>query len=190
VSPEPLRIGVFGSASNHQARASEVLAGQLGQAIARRGLIVVTGATSGLPHIATRSALEAGGVALGVSPARNAREHVEEYGKPLDGCTHIFYTGLGLSGRNLLNIRNCDLAAFVGGEAGTLQEFAIAVNEGLVVGALTNSGGICEKLPDIAKGFRTDYGGAFCFGTDPETLLDDMLEAHHRLQGPAPKKNS
>jgi len=160
---------------------SEALAGQLGHAIARRGLIVVTGATSGLPYVASRRALEAGGVVLGVSPARNAREHIEEYGKPLDGCTHIFYSGLGLTGRNVLNIRNCDLATFVGGEAGTLQEFAIAVNEGLVVGALTNSGGICEKLPGIVAGFRTDYGGVCCFGTDPEALLDEMLAAHRRL---------
>ena len=84
---------------------------------------------------------------LGISPAHDATEHVETYGKPLDGSTHIFYTGLGLTGRNVLNIRNCDLAVFVGGEAGTLQEFAIAVNEGRVVGVLTNSGGICETLP-------------------------------------------
>src|SRR5215471_21286939 len=96
------RVGVFGAAFAIGDEGNEDLARRVGGAIAKRGLITVTGATSGLPYIAGKSAKDAGGIVLGVSPARNAREHVELYRKPLDGCSHIFYTGQGYTGRNYL----------------------------------------------------------------------------------------
>lgn len=181
VHEQALRVGVFGGAFVTESGQTETLARGVGLAIAKRGLITVTGATSGLPHLAGRSALEAGGVVLGVSPARNAQEHTQRYNKPLDGCSYIFYTGQGYTGRNYLNLRNCDMGIFVGGEAGTLEEYCIGVYEGLVVGALTNSGGICDILPQIVKRFRTQHGGAFCFGTEPEPLLDEMLSVYRSL---------
>lgn len=172
------RIGVFGAALVVDFESAEALAREVGRSIARRGHIVVTGATSGLPHIAGRAALEEGGTVLGVSPARHAAEHVTVYGKPLDGCSHIFYTGQGYTGRNYLNLRNCDMGVFIGGEAGTLEEYCIGVYEGLVLGALTNSGGISELLPEIVKRFRTQHGGAFCFGTEPDQLHNEIGRAH------------
>jgi uncharacterized protein (TIGR00725 family) len=175
-----MRVGVFGGAFVIDPR-TRALARGVGLAIAKRGLVTVTGATSGLPHVAGRSALKAGGVVLGVSPARDAVEHKQKYRKPLNGCSHIFYTGQGYTGRNYLNLRNCDLAIFLGGEAGTLEEYCIGVYEGLVLGALTNSGGVCEILPEVVKRFRTKHGGAFCFGIEPHSLLDEMIAVHKRL---------
>lgn len=172
------RIGVFGGAFVIDSRWAEDLAREVGYSIVRRGHIMITGATSGLPYVASKAALEAGGVVLGVSPARDAAEHIGLYKKPLDGCSHIFYTGQGYTGRNYLNLRNCDMAVFIGGEAGTLEEFCVGTYEGLVLGALTNSGGICELLPEIVNRFHTQHGGAFCFATETEKLLDDMLAAH------------
>jgi uncharacterized protein (TIGR00725 family) len=179
----PPRVGVFGSAFFVEAAAAESLARRVGKAIAERGLVAVTGATTGLPHFAGRAAIEAGGVVLGISPARNAAEHVGKFAKPMDGCTHVLYTGQGYTGRNYLNLRNCDLAIFLGGEAGTLEEYCIGVYEGLVLGALINSGGICELLPTIVTKFKTRHGSAWVFGTEPESLLDEMLAlyaARHR----------
>lgn len=173
-----LRVGVFGGAFITESSFVEELAEGVGRISAERGYIVVTGATSGLPHIAGRAALSAGGTVLGVSPARNSLEHTKVYGKPLDGCSHIFYTGQGYTGRNYLNLRNCDMGIFIGGEAGTLEEFCVGVYEGLVLGALINSGGICELLPEIVKRFQTPHGGSFCFATEPVELMDKMAAAH------------
>ena len=175
-----LRIGVFGGAIVTGTIEIQTLAEQLGYGIARRGHIAITGATTGLPYLAGKAALKAGGIVLGVSPARDAREHVEKYRKPLDGCSYIFYTGQGYTGRNYLNLRNCDVALFVGGEAGTLEEFCVGVYEGLVLGALTSSGGICELLPEIVKRFYTDHGEVFCFGVNAEQLLDDVIAAYQK----------
>jgi uncharacterized protein (TIGR00725 family) len=177
------RVGIFGSAFQIERTEAEGLAQRVGRAIAGRGLITITGATTGLPYIGGLAAIEMGGIVLGISPARDASEHVGRFAKPLDGCTHIFYTGQGYTGRNYLNLRNCDLAIFLGGEAGTLEEFCIGVYEGLVLGVLTNSGGICELLPAIVQKFQTNHGGVCIFGTEPETLLDDMLVAHSARQG-------
>jgi uncharacterized protein (TIGR00725 family) len=179
-SPQQLRVGVFGGAFEAGSTETQLLARQVGQGIARRGHITVTGATSGLPYLAGKAALEAGGVVLGISPARNATEHVAQYHKPLDGCSYIFYTGQGYTGRNYLNLRNCDIAVFIGGEAGTLEEFCVGVYEGLVLGALTNTGGICELLPEIVKCFHPHHGEVFCFAVDADKLLDDMIAAHRK----------
>jgi uncharacterized protein (TIGR00725 family) len=175
------RVGVFGGAFLRVSDTVAALARSVGAAIARRGLIAITGATSGLPHLASRGAIEAGGVVLGISPARNAKEHVELYKKPLDGCNHIFFTGQGYTGRNYLTVRNCQLGIFLGGEAGTLEEYCIGVYEGLVLGALTNSGGIAELLPEIVKRFHTPHGGAFIFGTEAGEVIDEMLEKYRSL---------
>ncbi|HXO19466.1 MAG TPA: hypothetical protein VOA87_06020 [Thermoanaerobaculia bacterium] len=172
------RVGIFGSAFHIETPEADALARRLGKAIAARGLIAVTGATSGLPHVGGQAAIEMGGTVLGISPARDYHEHIGKFAKPIDGCTHIFYTGQGYTGRNYLSLRNCDLAVFLGGEAGTLEEFCIGVYEGLVLGALTNSGGICGLLPTIVQKFRTNHGEVFLCGTDPERLLEEMLAVH------------
>jgi len=179
-SPGP-RVGIFGGAFLRVSNAGGALAKSVGEAIANRGLIAVTGATSGLPHLASRGAIEAGGIVLGISPARNTKEHVEVYKKPLDGCTYIIFTGQGYTGRNYLTVRNCQLGIFLGGEAGTLEEYCVGVYEGLVLGALTNSGGVSELLPEIVKRFHTSHGGAFIFGTEAGKLLDEMLVAYRSL---------
>jgi uncharacterized protein (TIGR00725 family) len=174
----PPRVGIFGSAFHIETAEAEALARRAGRAIAGRGLITVTGATSGLPYLGGQAAIEMGGTVLGISPARDPAEHLGKFAKPIDGCTHIFYTGQGYTGRNYLNLRNCDLAIFIGGEAGTLEEFCIGVYEGLVLGALTNSGGICGLLPEIVQRFRTNHGEVFLFDTEPERLLEEMLAVH------------
>jgi uncharacterized protein (TIGR00725 family) len=174
-----LRIGVFGGALVTPSPDIENLAEEVGYGIAKRGCIAVTGATTGLPYIAGKAALEKGGIVIGISPARDSYEHVERYRKPLDGCSYIIYTGQGYTGRNYLNIRNCDVALFLSGEAGTLEEFCVGVYEGLVLGAFTNSGGICELLPEIVKRFCTDHGQVFCFGVDPDQLINQVIQAHY-----------
>lgn len=175
---QPIRIGVFGGALREVEPRVKELAAAVGAGIAKRGYLTVTGATTGIPYEAGKAAIRAGGIVLGVSPARDPQEHEEHFRKPFDGCTHIFYTGQGYTGRNYLNLRNCDLAIFIGGEAGTLEEFCVGIYEGLVLGVVTNSGGISAMIPEIVKKFTTEHGCIFCYSTDPESLLDEMLAAY------------
>src|SRR5712692_6928748 len=104
-------IGVMGSSAAEQRGAPieprlVALAGRLGQAIAERQCALVTGATSGLPLLVTVAAKSAGGMTIGISPAVSEKEHRERYNLPIDGLDVLIYTGFGLKGRNVVNVRS------------------------------------------------------------------------------------
>jgi uncharacterized protein (TIGR00725 family) len=168
------RIAVFGAATNYD-NSSVALAERIGRAIVSSGAILVTGATNGLPHHAGKAALEAGGYVLGVSPASNAKEHVERYSRPIDGCSEIFWTGTGFTIRNAINARNCDGAIIVGGEIGTLQEFCATFAEGKVIGVLTSSGGVTRFLEQVVKTCTNHYSAEVFFDSEPEKLVELVM---------------
>lgn len=174
------RIGVFGAAFTWLPE-SEIFAANVGRRIVERGCVVVTGGTSGLPHIAGCAALNGGGQVIGISPAKNATEHVDVYKKPISGVTHMIWTGAGFTGRNYLNLRNCDGAIFIGGELGTLEEFCVGCYEGKVLGVLENSGGVCGILRQVLGVCRTDHGYSVTFSTEPNTLVDTIVRQLDQL---------
>jgi len=106
----------------------------LGRAVADRGCCLLTGACSGLPHEAVLGARDVGGHTVGVSPASSLREHVEVFGSPYREYDVLIFTGLGPMGRELVNIRSSDIVVVLGGRSGTLGEFAIAYEEGKLIG--------------------------------------------------------
>ncbi|HEY1869296.1 MAG TPA: hypothetical protein VGG70_13455, partial [Candidatus Cybelea sp.] len=114
-----LQIGVMGSAGGVLTDGQVAIAKRLGESIARRGALIVTGACPGLPHAAVLGAHEAGGESLGVSPAHSPEEHVELYESPLEPYTAMCFTGSGLMGREVHNIHSSDFVIFVGGRSGT-----------------------------------------------------------------------
>src|SRR5580704_275171 len=90
------------------------LARRLGACIARRGALIVTGASPGLPHAAVLGAHQTGGESLGISPAHSREEHVELYESPTEPYTAIAFAGTGLMGREVENIHSSDFVVFVG----------------------------------------------------------------------------
>ena len=94
------KICVSGAAeTEHCGERSFEVAYNLGKEIARHNCILVEGATTGFPYFAAKGAKEAGGVVVGFSPAHTEREHIENYGLPIDYRDLIVYTGFGYSGR-------------------------------------------------------------------------------------------
>jgi uncharacterized protein (TIGR00725 family) len=172
------RIGVFGAASNWSDEASK-RADAIGEAIAKCGMILVTGATSGLPYQAGQAAIKNEGFVLGISPAHNSKDHVERYQKPLDGCSLIIWTGAGYTVRNCLNVLNCDGAIFIGGETGTLEEFCIAHYEGKVIGIAEGTGGVTDQIQSLMKSCPTDHGAVIIYDQDPARLVAQIVD---RLQ--------
>jgi uncharacterized protein (TIGR00725 family) len=154
------------------------LAQRLGRRIAERGCVIVTGACPGLPHAAVLGAHEAGGDSLGVSPARSREEHVGVFESPLDPYTAIVFTGSGLMGRETHNIHSSDFVLFVGGRSGTLGEFAIAYDEGKLIGILRNSGGISNDFASIAHLVEKQTGAMLIEDDQPERLVDTCLDRY------------
>jgi uncharacterized protein (TIGR00725 family) len=123
----------------------------LGRAVAEAGCCLLTGACPGLPHEAVLGAKQAGGHVVGISPAASLREHVDVDGSPYREYDVLIFTGLGSMGRELINIRSSDIIVVVGGRSGTLGEFAIAYEEGKLIGVLTGTDGITDGLAGLAQ---------------------------------------
>jgi hypothetical protein len=150
---------------------------ELGRALAESGVVVLTGATTGLPHLVGAAAQRAGALHVGVSPAANEREHVNTYKLPTEATDFIVYTGFGLKGRNVVLVRSCDVVLVLGGSIGALNEFTVAHDEGKVIGCLTGTGGVADEVGRLMKTFPKRSGARVIQDDDPRQLLTSCLEA-------------
>jgi uncharacterized protein (TIGR00725 family) len=169
-----MAVGVMGSAGGKLDPGLREKMRDLGAAIARRGYVLITGIAPGLPHDAVLGAKSAGGLVVGISPALDLMEHIGRYSSPTRGYDAIIYTGSGLMGREIENIRSCDVVIFAGGRSGTLGEFAIAYDEGKVIGVLRGTGGVSDQLEKIVEMVNKPTGAIVCYNTAPELLLDEL----------------
>jgi uncharacterized protein (TIGR00725 family) len=172
----PLVVGVMGSASGHIEPAVASLARSLGRAIARAGCTLITGACPGLPQEAVLGASESNGLVLGISPALSEQEHVSRYRSPTEGFSALIYTGSGLMGREVVNIRSSDIVVIVGGHSGTLGEFAIAYDEGRLIGVLLGTDGVADMVETLVAKMTKDTGARVLYDVDPERLVTRLLE--------------
>jgi uncharacterized protein (TIGR00725 family) len=175
-----ISVGVMGSAGGDLGRETLDKAYRMGQEIARRGCVLITGACPGLPHQAVLGARGEGGTVVGISPALNFEEHAMKYASPYHGYDAIIYTGSGLMGREIENIRSCDMVIFMGGRSGTLGEFAIAYDEAKVIGVLKGTGGITDKLETIISFIQKNTGAQVVYSEDPEELFELLMEVYNR----------
>jgi uncharacterized protein (TIGR00725 family) len=179
-----IQIGVMGAAGGEITDEEISLARRLGRRIAERGCVIVTGACPGLPHAAALGAHEAGGSSLGISPAHSREEHVDHFQSPLEPYTVIAFAGSGLMGREVHNIHSSDFVVFIGGRSGTLGEFAIAYDEGKLIGILRGSGGIADELSAIAHRVHKKTGAVLIEDDEPERLIDSCLDRFLREARP------
>ncbi len=174
-----LTVGVMGSAGEEQSTHNEKIAYALGEEIANRGYVLITGACPGLPYDCAAGATKAGGLSIGISPALSLHEHAHKYGSPSDVFDVLIYTGSGLMGREVTNIRSSDMVIILGGRSGTLGEFAIAYDEGKLIGVMEGSGGITGKIPDIISSFGDkDNGAQVIYDADPRRLMQKLSEVY------------
>lgn len=171
-----LAIGVMGSASGTMPSDTVDKSHELGCAIARAGAILVTGACPGLPQAAVEGARSFGGMVIGISPALSETEHVRRYRSPVEGFDLLVYTGSGLMGREVINIRSSDMVVIVGGHSGTLGEFAIAYDEGRLIGVLTGTGGIADMVAELVKRMAKPTGAHVMYDADPDNLISTLID--------------
>lgn len=173
-------IGVMGSSrsemTEEETERLEHLAERLGEVIADRGCILVTGATTGFPAIVSRAARARGGLTVGISPALSIQEHKSTYALPDDSTDLIIFTGFGLKGRNVINVRSSDIVIIFGGGIGTLNEFTIAYDEGKVIGILEETGGAAAQIRELTALSLKRGTEEMVFESSPEKLIDTCLE--------------
>jgi uncharacterized protein (TIGR00725 family) len=178
-----IKIGVMGSAAPDSARLETgntlvAKAERLAQAIAAKDVVLLTGATTGIIYVVGKTAHDAGGFHIGISPGSNEREHVQLYKLPLDACDALIYTGFGLKGRNVVLVRSCDIVLFVAGAMGSLNELTIAHDEGKIIGCLSGTGGVADESEYLVQRFGKRGIAARVFqNEDPEKLIEDCMNA-------------
>ncbi len=173
-----LKIGVTGSASGEMAEHSCGAAFALGKAIAGAGCFLITGGCPGLPLEAARGAKSVGGFVLGVSPGLSLDEHLRKYRSPADYHDLLVFTGSGLMGREVVNIRSSDIVVIVGGSSGTLGELAIAYDEGKLIGVLRGTGGISDIADAILTACRKETGARVVYEVEPDKLIAKLLDVY------------
>jgi uncharacterized protein (TIGR00725 family) len=179
-----LKIGIMGSGlekgGDKITGKAKKLAYDLGKEIARHNCILVNGACRGIPYIASKGAKSADGFVVGVSPAENYHEHVHKYKFPVDVYDILFYTGFGFKGRNVVNVSNCDAIIVVSGHVGTLNEFTIAYDEGMIIGVMQGSSGIADFIDDIIKIANKKTGAKLIYHKDSHELVRKVIAAIKR----------
>lgn len=168
-------IGVMGSSGGTLSEDARRKAYRLGEAIAERDAILITGGCPGLPHEAVRGAKAKGGLVVGISPGLSIDEHRGKYASPVEGFDVLIYTGSGLMGREITNIRSCDIVVIAGGRTGTLGELAIAYDEGRLIGVLTGTGGITGIVEEILRVSGKETGACVIYDDDPVKLVDRLI---------------
>lgn len=175
------KIGVMGSCSEPISDYARATAYELGQAIGERDCVLITGASPGLPYDAILGAKSKGGMTVGISPGLSVTEHIEKYQSPCQGFDVLIYTGSGLMGREIENIRSSDIVVIAGGRSGTLGEFAIAYDEGKLIGVLRGTGGIADEVEMLERIVRKETGGHIIYGIEPAALLDELLQYYRAV---------
>ena len=170
------KICVSGSAATEVCGAQAIeKAEEIGRLIAQHNMILVTGATTGIPYWSAKGAKEAGGIVIGLSPAASKAAHVKTYRLPVDYHDLIIYTGFDYAGRNLLLTRSADAIITICGRTGTLNEFTIGFEDKKPQGVLLGSGGMADILQDILKTAKRGTG-MVVFESDPAELLDKVIK--------------
>lgn len=154
---------------------SAELAERLGFAIAKKGHVLTTGATVGLPYYAATGAKKGGGISVGFSPAGSLREHLRKYRLPYECFDFINFTGLEYVGRDLYLVQSSDAVLTVGGRFGSLHEFTSALEANKPCGVLLGSGGAADLIPRLMEILEPPQRNLVIYSDNPEDLVDKII---------------
>lgn len=171
-----VKIGVSGAAETGACGLDAYdKAKELGREIAKQGGIITTGATTGFPMYSAMGAKDECGFSIGFSPAGNEREHVETYKLPLDFMDVVVYTGFGYAGRDLLFVRSSDAMIVGCGRIGTINEFAVAVEDRRPIGVLEGSWQTDDLLKQVIESAHRP-NAKIIFDSDPKAMVERLIE--------------
>lgn len=176
------KISVYGSAADTSSDAVDK-AKQIGEELAKKDVVVITGACPGLPYAAAISAKDKGGKVWGFCPAPNLKKQQENLP---DVDTSIFSKLTYVPSdfdfietkmicckyRNVTSVANCDAGIIISGRWGSLNEFTNLADLGKVIGVLTGTGGIADELPELVKKVNKDTGAKIFFSDSPIELIN------------------
>ena len=161
------------SDTGHCSRDAVEKAEVIGREIARRGIVLVTGATTGIPYWTAKGAKTDGGTVIGFSPASTKSAHLKTYRLPIEYHDSIFFTGADYVGRNLMLTRVADGMIIVCGRIGTINAFTSAFENEKPIGVLEGTGGFADMARNILEQSHRGFGKVI-FSRDPADLVEKL----------------
>lgn len=191
------KIGVYGS-NRVESETALQAAQNLGAELARQGVIVITGACSGMPYAAARAARQHGAQVWGFTPALTEEEHRSAF--PEDDRAiydklffvpeqyrQLFFLsqpvapaldwGMRLKYRNVISTIQADAGIIISGGWGSLNEFTNLIYEGKPIGVLTETGGLADELPHWFSKLRKKSESQVFFSRQPAELVASLKQA-------------
>lgn len=133
-----MQILVVGSDSDHCTEHECKLAYEVGEEVALKGAVLITGGLGGVMEAASKGAKDRGGLVVGIIP-QNEKRYANAY------CDVVIPTGLGYS-RNFVTAYSGDAVIVVGGGVGTAIEAGVAYLKSKPIMAIKGSGGTADKI--------------------------------------------
>lgn len=171
------QICVSGAAKGQSVELGKRMAQEAGMVIAKAGHVLMTGATTGLPHIAAAAYKQNGGsMSVGISPASTKVEHVMKYRLPTKPYDVILFTGMRYVGRDAFLINSSDAVISIGGRLGTLHEAMIAIETETPIGFMEGAGGTGDEIMTILQSAGREKQQDIIFDDDVKKLLDRLVK--------------
>lgn len=181
------KIGVFASNAKELSTNAINKAKQIGKELVKFDIVIITGASSGLPYYAAYEATKNGVEVFGYSPMRDIdgqkeffpKDDISIY-KKLIFVPKNFEFALNLQVckkyRNVISTANCDAGIIISGRWGTLNEFTNLYDMGKVIGVLTSTGGIADQLPHLINKIYKESKAKVIFSNSPKELVEKVLK--------------
>lgn len=179
------KIGIFGSAEGNL-KATTNKARTLGRELSSKNVILITGASTGLPYEVALEAAKLGTKIWGYSQATDFKQQQKLIpGEDYSIYSKLFYIprDYEFAGiyeickkyRNVTSTANCDAGIIISGRWGTLNEFTNLYDMGKVIGVLTGTGGIADELHNLYKKIHKKSKAKLIFNSDPKLLTKRIL---------------
>lgn len=181
------KIGIFGSSLEELSPYTINKAVQVGKELSNHNVILITGASSGIPYQSAYTAAKNDIEVWGYSPMLNIKGQKEftpndhtsiyqklifvpsdfEFAKNLDVCKKY---------RNVISTANCDAGIIISGRWGTLNEFTNLYDMGKIIGVLTNTGGVADELPRLSQRISKKSKAKVIFSESPKELVEKIIK--------------
>ncbi len=179
------KVGVFGSAEGDLDKILSK-ANELGEELAKHDVILITGASTGLPYKVAETAAKFGIKVWGYSSATDLAtqkiHHPEVDPEVFDKFIFIpkdyefaSIKEISMKYRNVTSTANCDAGIIISGRWGTLNEFTNLFDMGKVIGILTGTGGVADELENLSKKISKPSKAKIIFNPDPKKLVELVL---------------
>lgn len=170
-------IAVSGSATAKKCtKETKQKIAEIGQEIAKNNCALISGATTGVPHLASLANRDAGGFNIGFSPAASRCAHIKTYKLPVKAFDLMIYTGMDYSGRDAIMTKSSDAVIIIAGRIGTMHEFLVAFEIGKVIGVLTETGGVADYVKFFVQNSGRKPRFPIIYNSDPKKLIKKVIK--------------